>query len=97
MNFTQLVNRVATNLDKPNTAVQEILDSAFSEIETEILQGNQVRIRGFGIFECRWTKPRNRVSVNKGNSIFIPGHFSLKFRPSPAFKVEVANTVKETK
>lgn len=89
MNYTQLVE-VSEQTGESNLQVQRVLDTALTVIKREVLSGEKVAIRSFGVFETRFVRARNRRSVDIGKLVKIPAHFVLKFRPSSLLRNQIA-------
>ena len=64
----------------------EVIATIFDTVKTNLVDGKQVKIKNFGVFEVKSRAAREGVSPASGERIVIPSHKGLKFRPSPALK-----------
>ena len=64
----------------------EVIATIFDTVKTTLVDGKQVKIKNFGVFEVKSRAAREGVSPASGERIVIPSHKGLKFRPSPALK-----------
>ena len=77
--LTDLVYRRHGGLTKNEAA--EIVDRIFTTVKTNLLDGRAVKIQNFGVFEVLSRRGRRGVNPASGESIFIPPHKGLSFRP----------------
>lgn len=68
----------------------EIVDTIFNSVKTALVDGRQVRIKNFGTFEVTARPGRRGVNPVSGESIFIPAHRGLSFRPARHLKDLIA-------
>lgn len=68
---------------------EELLKSLFRQIENIIVEGDSVRIKGFGTFKLSRVESRKSVNVNSGEDTEIPAHSKIVFVPSKDFAVAV--------
>jgi len=64
-----------------NEAV-EVVNTILGTVKTSLLEGRKVKIQNFGVFEVTRREGRRGVSPVSGESIFIPSHNGLSFRPA---------------
>jgi nucleoid DNA-binding protein len=62
----------------------------FRVLGESIQEDRKVSCRGFGTFELKERKERNGRNPKTGESLVVPAHDVLKFKPSPALKQAVA-------
>ena len=60
----------------------EVVDTILGTVKTSLLEGRKVKIQNFGVFEVTKRQGRRGVSPVSGESIFIPSHKGLSFRPA---------------
>lgn len=85
-----LVNRVHNRhgaLTKKEAA--EVVDTIFSTLKSTLADGKKVQIKNFGVFEVIPRAGRAGVDPSSGESIYIPPHRGLQFRPSRSLKDSV--------
>ena len=64
------------------TEAVEVVDTILGKVKTSLLEGRKVKIQNFGVFEVQEREGRRGVSPVSGESIFIPSHKGLSFRPA---------------
>ncbi|MBO5952395.1 MAG: HU family DNA-binding protein, partial [Bacteroidaceae bacterium] len=64
--------------------------SFFEIIEEELLKGEQVKVKGLGVFKTVKVEARESVNVNTGERIKIDGYVKISFTPDAALK-EIIN------
>lgn len=62
------------------------VDAFFDIINSELKNGNQVKIKGLGTFKVQAVKPRESVNVNTGERVLIEGHDKISFTPDTVMK-----------
>lgn len=68
---------------------EELLKSLFRQIENILVEGDSVRIKGFGTFKLSRVESRKSVNVNSGEDTEIPAHSKIVFVPSKDFAAAV--------
>lgn len=58
----------------------------FEIIEEELLKGEQVKVKGLGVFKTVKVEARESVNVNTGERIKIDGYVKISFTPDAALK-----------
>jgi len=64
----------------------EIVNTIFSTVKSSLGSGRPVRITNFGTFEVTARPGRRGVNPTNGESLFIPPHRGLSFRPARRLK-----------
>jgi len=77
------------------TEAAEVVNKIFETVKVNLLEGRQVKIQNFGVFEVAVRKGRAGVNPADGLPIFIPEHRSLSFRPAPRLKDAVQESPSE--
>jgi DNA-binding protein HU-beta len=86
MTKAQLIEAVASELDKPKKTVTEILDAAFDQIARSIKKEKRFWVPGFGTFSVRKHKARKGFNPSSKEHITIPASRSVGFRAAPELK-----------
>ena len=60
----------------------EVVDTILGTVKTSLLEGRKVKIQNFGVFEVTRREGRRGTNPVSGESIFIPSHKGLSFRPA---------------
>ena len=88
--LTEAVYQRHGGLTKAEAA--EAVNKIFDAVKGNLVQGRQVKIQNFGVFEVADRRGRRGVDPTNGESIFIPPHRSLAFRPAPKLKDAVQDS-----
>jgi len=77
-----------TGLDKKD--VHKVMDTVFEEIKAALLKDKIVELRGFGTFELRTRKGREKAHNPKtGEIVAVSSHGVVIFRPGKELKSSV--------
>ena len=69
----------------PRKTVRQALDFVLEEISANLLEGESVKLSGFGTFEIRKRKDRMGRNPKTGEEMLIKSHNALVFRPAKDF------------
>jgi nucleoid DNA-binding protein len=69
-----------------NQEAQRIVDIIFETIKTRLLEGDEVRIVGFGALEVVTRRSRRGRNPVTGEALQLPERRALVFRPSRSMK-----------
>ena len=94
MDKRQLVRNVSYRTGIYQTDVSTVIDTAIDEIKTEILDGNKVRLPGFGVFEPKKRAERTGRNPHTGEAVPIPARILPSFAPTREFKEAVEKECK---
>ena len=94
MTKAEIVAEIAqrTGIEKVN--VQEVVESFMSVLKGSMKKGNNVYLRGFGIFIIKRRAEKTGRNISKNTTIIIPAHNIPSFKPSKTFMEEIKNNVK---
>jgi integration host factor subunit beta len=83
----EIVDNIAENSDVSKKEIQRIIDSFFSQVKGALLEDRVVEFRGFGTFEIRTRKGRERARNPKtGETVSVQNHGVVVFRPGKELK-----------
>jgi len=82
MNHSQLIKRIAEDHEITKAAARETLDRVFSTISDVLADGEQVRVRDFGIFNVKRTKAKKARNPATGATIEVPSKTVVRYRPA---------------
>ena len=82
MRKTDLANRLQDATGLTNRKAQELLDTVIDLIKDTLVQGEELKISGFGNFELRQKAARKGRNPQTGASITIDAKKSISFKPS---------------
>lgn len=89
LNIQELSEQIAKELDMGVEDVSAFLDAMFLLIYDTLLGGEEVRIKGIGVFKLALVEKRESVDVNTGERIEIPQHYKVAFTPDNQLKEAV--------
>jgi DNA-binding protein HU-beta len=89
LNNQELIATFATMTGRSKAAAQTDITTLTKVIMSAIAQGQEVRIPGFGVFECRARAARKGKNPQTGQEMLIPAKKVPVFRAAGAFKTEV--------
>lgn len=65
---------------------ESFLKELFQLAAETLSSGEQLTIKGIGLFRLVWVEQRGSVDINTGTSITIPGHYKLSYQPDKALR-----------
>lgn len=87
MTKQDLVNTVAEQTGFPSYQVKAIVERSLDVIQDEVKGGEAVTIRGFGTFQIKQRKAKPARNISTGESVLVPAHKVVNFKPSKDFKI----------
>lgn len=86
----QIVESISQECDLSKKDIQFVIDSFFEEVKKALVDGKTVELRGFGTFEIRIRKGRERARNPKtGEIVTVSDHGVAVFRPGKELKESV--------
>ncbi len=82
MTQADLVAHVSLVTGLTKQEVRRSLDAVLLAMCEELRRGRYVKLPNFGVFEVRKRKAREGVNPKTGQTMVIPEHRVVKFRPS---------------
>ena len=86
MRKTDLVTAIANETGMPESKVNQVVGSAFAQIEQALASGDEVAISGFGTFRVVERPSREGRNPQTGETIKIPAKKSPTFRAGAGLK-----------
>ncbi|MFF3443677.1 HU family DNA-binding protein [Streptosporangium sp. NPDC002721] len=87
MHKSELVAAVTEHVDGVDKkTVAKVLDGLLDVIPLAVAAGEQVEIKGFGVFEASERSARAGRNPQTGEPMEIPASWGPKFRPGATFK-----------
>ena len=82
-----IIERIYEKLGVNRTDIHNIIDEFFEEVKTGLSEDQVVELRGFGTFEIRTRKGRDRARNPKtGDIVPVSAHGVAVFRPGKELK-----------
>ena len=82
----ELIEFVAANHDLTKTQAEHIVSDVFARIESELEEGGEVSINGFGKFSVKQSAARTGRNPSTGAPLEIAAKKSVKFAASKTLK-----------
>ena len=83
----QIVESISAEVDVSKKDIHYIIDQFFNEVKAALLEDKVVEFRGFGTFEVRTRKGRERARNPKtGETVQVRNHGVVVFRPGKELK-----------
>lgn len=83
----QIVESISAEVDVSKKDIHYIIDQFFDEVKNALLEDKVVEFRGFGTFEVRTRKGRERARNPKtGETVQVRNHGVVVFRPGKELK-----------
>ena len=83
----QIVESISADVDVSKKDIHYIIDQFFDEVKAALLEDKVVEFRGFGTFEVRTRKGRERARNPKtGETVQVRNHGVVVFRPGKELK-----------
>ena len=83
----EIVERISQRTDVSKKDIHAMVDSFFAEVKKALTSDRNVEFRGFGTFEVRTRKGRERARNPKtGETVRVQNHGVVVFRPGKELK-----------
>ena len=86
MNKKELIKSVVETTGLPKKDVTTVVDTVFDKITEALVNGDKVKLHGFGNFEVRERAARKGRNPQTGDEIEIPATKSPAFKPAKQLK-----------
>lgn len=85
MTKAEIVSKITEKTGIEKVAVTAIVEEIMESIRTNMAEGYNVYLRGFGTFHIIERKEKVGRNISKNTSVVIPAHKIPKFKPSKEF------------
>ena len=83
----ELARTVAKAVSSRNNAAQEAVDALFSAMREELIKGNRIEVRGFGVLEVKEAKAKPAArNPRTGEVVYVPPRRKTHFKPGKELK-----------
>lgn len=89
MNKVDLIEEIASKLNLTKREITLIVDSLFETMEDRLLQGEEIKISGFGNINVTKKKARKGIDPNTQQEIVIPSTNTLTIKTSKILKAKL--------
>lgn len=87
---SEFIEKVARDVNAPLARTRPWVEAVLASLEDAIIQEDELKIAGLGIFEHVARKARKGRNASTGEPLDIPARTAVKFTPSGRIADEVA-------
>jgi len=96
MNKGEFIDRLSDRTDLTKKEARKLLDSVLDLIQGTLLQGEEVKLVGFGKFAVRARKASSRINPQTKRPIQVAAKVVPLFRPGKELKRQIEKKLKVT-
>jgi DNA-binding protein HU-beta len=96
MNKGEFIDRLSDRTDLTKKDARKLLDSVLDLIQETLLQGDEVKLVGFGKFAARARKASSRINPQTKRPIQVAAKVVPLFRPGKELKRQIEKKLKVT-
>jgi DNA-binding protein HU-beta len=96
MNKGEFIDRLADRTSTTKKEARQLLDSVLDLVQETLLQGDEVKLVGFGKFAVRGRKASSRINPQTKRPIEVEAKVVPLFRPGKELKRQVEKKLKVT-
>jgi len=96
MNKGEFIDRLADKTSMTKKEARQLLDSVLDLVQETLLQGDEVKLVGFGKFAVRARKASSRINPHTKLPIEVEAKVVPLFRPGKQLKRQVEKKLKVT-
>ena len=85
MTKAEIVSKITEKTGIEKVAVTAIVEEIMESIRTNMAEGDNVYLRGFGTFQIVERKEKIGRNISKNTSVVIPAHKIPRFKPAKEF------------
>lgn len=91
MTKADVVAQVSEMTGVEKTTVLNIVEAFMAAVKDDMVNGNEVFLRGFGSFIIKERAEKTARNISKNTTMIIPAHNIPAFKPAKTFADAVAN------
>lgn len=92
MTKAEIVTEIVKQTGIEKAAVLNVVEKLMEVIKDSLAHGENVYLRGFGSFTVKKRAAKTARNISKNTTLIIPEHNIPAFKPSNAFKEEMAKS-----
>ncbi len=96
MNKGEFIDRLSDSTNLTKKEARKLLDSVLNLVQDTLLQGEEVKLVGFGKFAVRARKASSRINPQTKKTIQVPAKVVPLFKPGKELKRQVEKNLKVT-
>ena len=90
-----LAHQVAKALGITNNLALNIADSLFTAMREQLIEGNRIEVRGFGVLETKDTKAKPAArNPRTGEVVYVPARRKTHLKPGKELKSALCEVIK---
>ena len=91
-----LAHHVANATGTQRNMALAMVDSLFTAMREQLIEGNRIEVRGFGALETKATKPKPKArNPRTGEVVYVPARRKTHFKPGRVLKSALCETLNE--
>jgi len=94
MNKGEFIDRLADQTNHTKKEARSLLDSVLGLVQETLLQGEDVKLVGFGKFAVRARKASSRINPQTKRPIQVPAKVVPLFKPGKELKRQIEKALK---
>lgn len=94
MTKADLINQIAEKTGIEKNMVMHTVEAFFSLVKTNMSNGHNIYVRGFGSFVNKKRKKKIARNISRNTAIVIDEHFIPSFKPAKIFTNKIKNSDK---
>jgi len=89
MTKADIVNEISQSTGLDKAAVLAIVEKFMEQVKENMINGENIYLRGFGSFVHKTRKAKTARNISKNTTIVIPEHEVPVFKPSKLFLAQI--------
>ena len=82
-----LAHQIAQATGTSKLLALNIVDHLFTAMREQLIEGNRIEVRGFGVLEVKATRPKPKArNPRTGEIVYVPARRKTHFRPGRVLK-----------
>ena len=91
-----LINRIAGNTETKQVLVKAVIQQFFDEVIAELVKGNRLEFRDFGVFDTKTNAPRMAQNPKTLERVQVPAKRRVTFKAGRRMKESMNGTLEQT-
>jgi nucleoid DNA-binding protein len=84
-----LVDRIVASRKLKRTQVRDVVQDFLDAMVKELVSGNRIEFRGFGVFEVRSRAPRTAQNPRTGQRVPVPARNGVRFKAGRELREQI--------
>jgi nucleoid DNA-binding protein len=92
----EIIDRIAKSTQAKRVTVKGIIQALLAELTAELVKGNRIEFRDFGVFETRNRASRVAQNPKTLQRVDVPAKRTVKFKVGRMMKDRLVSTARES-